>query len=113
MTGSLPAHEVLPQGRTPVLQGGEASIFSLPSGKGERPKINPVNPIGQEIHKVPVLIKEFLAALLRGQSASVASFLWSPELALGSIPFDYSKRAQIYDAVYRIGIEEDEALERN
>jgi hypothetical protein len=59
MTGSLPAHEVLPQGRTPVLQGGEASIFSLPSGKGERPKINPVNPvnpIGQEIHKVPVLI---------------------------------------------------------
>jgi hypothetical protein len=34
------------------------------------------------------LIKEFLAALLRGQSASVASFLWSPELALGSIPFD-------------------------
>jgi len=25
LTGSLPAHEVLPQGRTPVLQGGEAS----------------------------------------------------------------------------------------
>jgi hypothetical protein len=25
VTGSLPAHEVLPQGRTPALQGGEAS----------------------------------------------------------------------------------------
>jgi hypothetical protein len=25
-TGSLPAHEVLPQGRTSALQGGEASL---------------------------------------------------------------------------------------
>jgi hypothetical protein len=29
LTGSLPAHEVLPQGRTPVLQGGQASQFRL------------------------------------------------------------------------------------